>query len=239
MEEAADFLGIHINLEQEEKGKQKQQEVANMAVFSARSNKSSLSISSKNIKTPKSEPTFYMEPKKEMVDQEDFDIKKGQMAKADSLNSCDFCKKTFSKKKHLRRHMHSSHPDMASAGDIACNVCRVHFKKGHMVKHMKSKHPEESVKYLAQLKSTINHKEMDRTECRLCSKAFGGRAFLERHISLQHPDQLVLAENELGQKVMADPEPLSTNISKFQCNQCQKYLASSSALKTHLSIHLE
>ena len=101
-----------------------------------------------------------MEPKKEMVDQEDFDIKKGPMTKADSLNSCDFCKKTFSKKKHLRRHMHSSHPDMASAGDIACNVCRVHFKKGHMVKHMKSKHPEDSVKYLAQLKSTFNHKEM-------------------------------------------------------------------------------
>ena len=63
-----------------------------------------------------------------------------------------------------------------------------------------------------------------KARCQFCPKAFAGQEFLEKHIAAKHPE-MVAVEKGL--------------VTEFQCDQCQKFLGSKSALKNHMPLHLE
>ena len=55
-----------------------------------------------------------------------------------------------------------------------------------MITHMKKKHPEEAISDVSSLLKADKDEDVVITECHLCPKAFGGKAFSERHIKIKH-----------------------------------------------------
>ena len=216
--------------------------VANMAVFAARTTSSSLStiLGSAGDGVEK----FVNDTTKENM----------ETNRSGERFSCQFCAKTFPRKVGLRKHKLKKHPGQQAAGDEACEFCPRLFKKSHMFQHMIAKHPlqvasqpdtEEKVTVEKSNLPTINLPTINlptinlptinlptsttqfteiKARCQFCPKAFAGQEFLEKHIAAKHPE-MVAVEKEL--------------VTEFQCDQCQKYLGSKSALKNHMPLHLE
>ena len=207
--------------------------VANMAVFAARTSSSTLSTILGSASEDAEDETFGIDNLKGGQNEERF--------------PCQFCSKTFLMKVGLRKHKLKMHPNKASEGDVACKFCPSVFNKAHMFKHMIAKHPlhvtavpipdaEENIEKVTfeQISlptppppppSTTEFPEI-RARCEFCPKAFAGQEFLEKHIKLKHPEKVVEVREKEG-------------VTDFQCDQCQKYLGSRSALKNHMPMHLE
>ena len=121
------------------------------------------------------------------------------------------------------------------------------FAKDYIVTHMKKKHPKEAESDSSSLITTDEGEDAVRTECQLCPKAFGGKAFLERHIKLKHPEQFINEENntnknmeELSKQMDPLDEASIANVVMWQCDQCQKYFSSNTTLKNHMVVtHME
>jgi len=229
--------------------------VANMAIFAARKSSSSLST----ILEPGGPPGPGDDDALEEKFRIDATSENLGTEKTDERFPCKFCTKTFLLKVGLRKHKLKAHTGQASDGDIACKFCPSLFNKAHMFKHMIAKHPlevasapEEKVSFEEKIslptpkttfqeninlptpKTAFQEKinlptptfQDIRARCQFCPKAFAGQEFLEKHIGLKHPEKVVVEkEKEL--------------VTEFQCDQCQKYLGSKSALKNHMPLHLE
>ena len=235
-----------------EKEHPKEQEVANMAVFSARTSSSSMANQAKQktetaIFQQEIERTLFVEPKVEKDSEMEEVIEKDPTDKDTNIYKCDFCSKSFDTKIKTRVHKNKFHPYMAGEGDIICETCSRYFSKDRMVLHMKKKHPKDALSEPSSLVTTDEDADAVRTECHLCPKAFGGKAFLERHIKLKHPEQFPNDETntdrkleELSQQMDPIDEAAIANVVMWQCDQCQKYFSSNTTLKNHMVVtHME
>ena len=133
---------------------------------------------------------------------------------------------------------------MAGEGDIACEFCARNFSKENMVTHVKRKHPKKAVADLSSLLTTDEDVDAVRTDCKLCPSALGGKAFVERHIKLKHPerypnDETINTEEKREQMDNIDEASIA-NVVMWQCDQCQKYFSSNTTLKNHMVVtHME
>ena len=112
-----------------------------------------------------------------------------------------------------------------------------------MITHMKRKHPEEAISDVSSLLTSDEDEDVVITECHLCPKAFGGKAFLGRHIELKHSEQLSNDDtntDEKGEDISKEidlvGEASIANVLMWQCDQCQKYFSSNTTLKNHMVV---
>jgi len=65
------------------------------------------------------------------------------LPKKETMFSCEFCAKIFTAKRILRKHKNNKHPELASKGDVACEICFKYIKKSFMKTHLQAKHANE------------------------------------------------------------------------------------------------
>ena len=238
-----------------------------MAVFSSRSRASSLATLAQD-KTaklskapgPESTTTFFVEPKTEPVDQVEEPM--DPIVKSENRFSCDLCPKVFNAKNTLKVHKQRKHTNSTDIGngDVTCSFCPKLFNRKKLTQHMKNKHPNKSLvgpdvpevdakPWRMDVPEPAVAKQIEvaaRAECKFCPKAFGGIDFLERHMKLNHSEQLPKDEDNTGDVVETLPKQedavTKSNEGKvvlIQCDQCQKYFGSKSSLKNHMVVHME
>ena len=241
-----------IEEEEEHPKEQEVANIANIAVFSARTSSSSMADQAKQkiettIFRQEIERTLFLEPKVEKDSEMEEVVENDQIIKDKNIFICDFCPKSFGTKTKKRVHKTKMHPYMAGEGEIVCDLCSSYFSKDYMVAHMKKKHPKEAVSEHSSLLTTEDDEDAVRTECQLCPKAFGGKAFLDRHIKLKHPEQFPNDETTTDEKLEELPQQMDpideaaiANVVMWQCDQCQKYFSSNTTLKNHMVVtHME
>ena len=64
------------------------------------------------------------------------------LPKKETRFSCEFCTKIFKSKRILRKHKNNKHPELASKGDVACEICFKYVKKSFMKTHIRAKHTD-------------------------------------------------------------------------------------------------
>jgi hypothetical protein len=217
---AAACLGVSLALQEKAAG-ERDPLVANLAVFAARSNASSLSV----LRTGP----------------EAFEAQEQQSGlEADNRIACNFCPAKFKEKVYMRRHAQKVHAnEMVSEKDVACGFCPGTFNVKYMHRHMQAKHPdEEASSNLAEDEFETATKEVldvqlkpdVKVDCSHCTKTFASIDYLERHMKTKHPEQVQYPETK-------EISPKKEIVKDYQCDQCQKYLGSKNALKNHLPLH--
>ena len=152
---------------------------------------------------------------------------------------CPHCDSSFAHLKNLRKHIREFHPD----SDHTCDL------KEHQNFHIESNREDK-----------VNRTEIQMTEkrpCRHCDLTFSSNWTLRRHMLRKH-DISITEINDEKSGMFKDLTSLSSlttkfagskegkisdqnqmSLSPFQCNRCLKILASSKALKKHLTFCLQ
>ena len=157
---------------------------------------------------------------------------------AEFSKTCQDCGKYFYKREVLRRHCYENHEKMIK-GTIVCDICgKVFFQQSNFDLHNKTVHEgikREKIpaicdicgdtlrdKHKLSKHKKYKHQDINLRTCDKCGKICGNRADLYGHYTKDHPKY---------------PNPVKIdNDYVFQCKFCQKILASSAALYTHLKL---
>ncbi|KAM7349653.1 uncharacterized protein ACRADG_008509 [Cochliomyia hominivorax] len=175
--------------------------------------------------------------------------------KRSSVNTCLHCKKVFSKKTLLTKHLSVHDPD----NEFVCDICGYRFSSERKLKtHINGKHndvelslsdgpyPCPDCPMIFQQKRSlaahrIVHAERD-IKCQVCDMDLKTVAALTRHMNCKHPDVLPYKCN-LCEKAFPVENQLNDHINehmgykKHKCDLCEKSFPNPSALKDHVRVH--
>ena len=261
VKEVASILGITINLEKEQdvqehlEVKQEEQgevEVANMAVFSARSREPTLNC------LP--EQTRKMVPKRG---------KSGRYYPPNWL-TCEFCGKSFNRRINVRAHKHKRHPELVGDNEVCCKFCPKYYNKQAMIAHIRGKHPNEAKNLIPRMKikklEKIRTNTQTRYHCKLCNMYFITNYRLKLHLRIHMAEKPFVCNScgcDFTQKVhykrhvekyhqeteqsdgketiSFEAKPLhiqgeKNNPNPFQCDFCHEVFKIRKDLKTHMHV---
>lgn len=134
---------------------------------------------------------------------------------------CNVCKKDFSCKSNLNRHVERKHQHKKTYKDISdkslfCEMCKQFFTtRGSLQKHMK-----------------VKHNSNERFVCDFCGNFFPIKYYLIRHIQTHHNDE----DLKIQIKKIVKPKPPPTD-SPIPCDVCGKILRNRGLLKPHMRSH--
>ena len=137
--------------------------------------------------------------------------------------SCDVCKKVFSSKGNLSKHI-SLHKPRAS---LTCNVCSKSFaERGNLKKHM-----------------IIHDKMKENYKCSVCHKLFLSNARLEKHMNFHYKEMTLLYTCTVPAELAVDevcvtPEILLEAKVEYQCPKCNMVFHEYALLRKHRKTHM-
>lgn len=146
--------------------------------------------------------------------------KKGGMCKKDINHACDICKKAFTCKKSLKRHM----PVHTKEKPFKCDICAKSFpRRSSLNTHIHT------------------HFNDRRFSCEECSQRFHQKIGLQRHMLIhsgQKPFECEYCLKKFSTKGSLDIHVVThTNEGKFRCSRCSKSFHIEAQLKRHMISH--
>ena len=216
-------ISVDLQMEEEQKQKyfvrepeMKQEEqdevnVANMAIFAARSRT----------------PTFSCLPEQaaKMIPKR-LKIKRNYRRRnPPNWLNCEFCGKSFIKRLYVRLHKHRKHPELIGDNEVACKFCPRYYTIPAMIHHMRGKHPEKANTILKKkMKKVGRTKKTIPLQCKVCKKCFTQHKSLTYHMQKK--------------KACTSEMAIENDSNLFQCELCKKDFTSQQCLKIHMITHM-
>lgn len=226
MKDLAFMFGIRVNLHKEEELekkncvreqeiKQDDAQVANMAVFAARTREATLSFLPEQVGkmiTKRPANWRYYPP---------------------NWLTCEFCGRSFDKRQYVRLHKHRKHPELVGDNEVTCKFCPKYYTNSAMILHVRKKHPEEAknlspVKRIRKVRGTKRNRPPP-PQCKVCKRYFTYRKSLKLHMQKKTP--CIKVEKGFSE-THNEKSPLI-----FKCWLCKKDFLNRQCLKRHILTH--
>lgn len=166
-------------------------------------------------------------------------------------HSCDECKKLFTQRYHLIRHVKTVHKKEIE--NLVCGVCNETFNSEYLLMRHVKRHGimtfacelcKKEFKTKRQMKEHVLslHVGVKPFKCEQCDKVFARKYHLERHVMIHtgtRDFQCEYCGKEFCTKgnLLAHVRRVHLKIREFTCGVCQKGFFSPKDLQTHLKKH--
>lgn len=166
-------------------------------------------------------------------------------------HSCDECKKLFTQRYHLIRHVKSVHKKEIE--NLVCGVCNETFNSEYLLMRHVKRHGimtfacelcKKEFRTKRQMKEHVLslHVGVKPFKCEQCDKVFARKYHLERHVMIHtgtRDFQCEYCGKEFCTKgnLLAHVRRVHLKIREFTCGVCQKGFFSPKDLQTHLKKH--